>query len=205
MQGIVFVFSDSRDCRSHAVRMYGLRRARDRDANSARSDCNPVCPPASACTASSASPATPPYSWIPAVASAVRAPPPMPPANQRVNTVFRQETCQCTVTAAVGRNNSRALHRAVLYIVNLKCFRVSEVLKNLSVFIRYCDSHCLSPFLRQYCLCLLPCSARASPAAAIFLTQLIRPARNAQSIITHSCRSVKQLAVPNPQQKRWQP
>ena len=126
-------------------------------------------------------------------------------ANQRVNTVFRQETCQCTVTAAVGRNNSSVLHRAVLYIVNLKCFRVSEVLKNLSVFIRYCDSHCLSPFLRQYCLCLLPCSARASPAAAIFLTQLIRPARNAQSIITHSCRSVKQLAVPNPQQKRWQP
>ena len=56
-------------------------------------------------------------------------------ANQSVHAVLHQETCQCAVTAAVGINNFRMSDFAVRSFIKLELFSVTEMLKNLTVFI----------------------------------------------------------------------
>jgi len=62
-------------------------------------------------------------------------------ANQSVHAVLHQETCQCAVTAAVGINNFRMSDFAVRSFIKLELFSVTEMLKNLTVFIGNCNFH----------------------------------------------------------------
>ena len=62
-------------------------------------------------------------------------------ANQSVHAVLHQEACQCTVTAAVGINNFRMDNFAVRSFIKLELFGVTEMLKNLTVFIGNCNFH----------------------------------------------------------------
>ena len=52
-----------------------------------------------------------------------------------------QEACQCAVTAAVGVNNFRMDDFAVRNFIKLELFGVTEMLKNLTVFIGNCKFH----------------------------------------------------------------
>ena len=62
-------------------------------------------------------------------------------ANQSVHAVLHQEACQCAVTAAVGINNFRMNDFAVRSFIKLELFSVTEMLKNLTVFIGNCNFH----------------------------------------------------------------
>ena len=62
-------------------------------------------------------------------------------ADQRIHVVCLQEARQRAVAAAVGIQHDSGRHGAVFYHVQLELGRVSKVLKNLSVFIRDCNSH----------------------------------------------------------------
>lgn len=83
---------------------------------------------------------------MPASASAVRAPPPMPPADERIHAVLLQKTSQCTVTAAVCGRDLCIFNFAVLNLIDLKCFGMAEMLENQSVLIRYRDFHVHASF-----------------------------------------------------------
>ena len=80
-------------------------------------------------------------------------------ANEDVCLQCRKKSCQGTVSAAVGIYNFCIYDLAVLYLIELKLCGVTEVLKDLSVFISYCNFHCtvsFSNFLRD----LLNCTAK---------------------------------------------
>ena len=62
-------------------------------------------------------------------------------ANQSVHAVLHQEACQCAVAAAVGINNFRMNDFAVRSFIKLELFSVTEMLKNLTVFIGNCNFH----------------------------------------------------------------
>ena len=64
-------------------------------------------------------------------------------ADQRVHLSRLQKARQRAVAAAVGADDLLADDHAVFHIVELELLRVSEVLKDLSVFIGYRDSHCM--------------------------------------------------------------
>ena len=62
-------------------------------------------------------------------------------ANQSVHTVLHQEACQCAVTTAVGVNDFRMSDFAVHSFIKLELLGVTEVLKDLTVFIGNCNFH----------------------------------------------------------------
>ena len=62
-------------------------------------------------------------------------------ANQSVHAVLHQEACQCAVTAAVGVNDFRMSDFAVHSFLKLELLGVTEVLKDLTVFIGNCNFH----------------------------------------------------------------
>ena len=85
-------------------------------------------------------------------------------ADKCVNALDGEEACQCTVAAAVGVHNLRVYNLSVSYFINLKLSRMSEVLKNLSVFVSYCDFHInssdLYSFVRYLNISLFSCGVR---------------------------------------------
>ena len=62
-------------------------------------------------------------------------------ANQRLHTQIFQETCQRTMSAAVGAHHFRMDNAAVLDGIELKLFGMAEMLKYLTIFIGRCDFH----------------------------------------------------------------
>ena len=62
-------------------------------------------------------------------------------ADQRVNLCCLQESRKSAVTAAVCVNDLLVYDFTVLDIIELELHRVSEMLKDLSIFISYCDFH----------------------------------------------------------------
>lgn len=64
-----------------------------------------------------------------------------PAADQDFHAVLFQKTSQCAMTAACSRHRLRFFYGSVFHFVNLKLFRVAEMLKNLSILIGYCNSH----------------------------------------------------------------
>ena len=62
-------------------------------------------------------------------------------ANQSVHTVLHQEACQCAMTAAGGVNNFRMDDFAVRNFIKLELFGVTEMLKDLTVFLGNCNFH----------------------------------------------------------------
>ena len=67
-------------------------------------------------------------------------------ADQRVHAHLFQEACQSAVSAAIGIRNLLFYNTAVLHIIELKLFCVSKVLKYISVFKCYCNSHLMISF-----------------------------------------------------------
>ena len=63
-------------------------------------------------------------------------------ANKDICIQRRKESGQGTVSAAVGVKNFCVYDFAVLYLVKLKLCGMTEVLKDLTVFIGYCNFHC---------------------------------------------------------------
>ena len=86
---------------------------------------------------------------MPASASAVRAPPPMPPQISAF-AVLLQKASQCTVAAAVCGRDLCIFNFAVLNLIDLKCFGMAEMLENQSVLIRYRDFHVHASFQIKY-------------------------------------------------------
>ena len=62
-------------------------------------------------------------------------------ANQSVHTVLHQEACQCAVTTAVGVNDFRMSDFSVHSFIKLELLCVTEMLKDLTVFIGNCNFH----------------------------------------------------------------
>ncbi len=62
-------------------------------------------------------------------------------ADQRIHMDLFQNIGQGAMAAAVGIDHCGKRHFAVLHVINLEALRMPEVLKNLSVFISYRDSH----------------------------------------------------------------
>ena len=60
-------------------------------------------------------------------------------ANQSVHAVLHQEACQCAVTTAVGVNDFRMSDFAVHSFIKLELLGVTEMLKDLTVFIGNCN------------------------------------------------------------------
>ena len=61
--------------------------------------------------------------------------------DQGIYAVLYQKTSQRTVSISVSIYYLCACDFAIRYIVNLKSFCVSKVLKNFSIFISYCNFH----------------------------------------------------------------
>ena len=65
----------------------------------------------------------------------------MPPQIKVSTPLLHQEACQCAVTAAVGVNDFRMSDFAVRSFIKLELLGVTEMLKNLTVFIGNCNFH----------------------------------------------------------------
>ena len=64
-----------------------------------------------------------------------------PSANQNIRAAFHQKTCQRAVPAAAGIHHFRADHLALGHLIDFKLLCMSEMLKDLSVFISNCNFH----------------------------------------------------------------
>lgn len=62
-------------------------------------------------------------------------------ADQCVYAALFQDVSQRTVAAAICVHDRSHLNFSIPYVIDLKSLRVPKVLKYLSVFIRYCNSH----------------------------------------------------------------
>ena len=70
-------------------------------------------------------------------------------ADQHICVQGGQNAGQSTVAAAVGIDDMGGNDFAILYIIDLKLFRVAEMLKDLAVFVGNCNSHNCDSFLRE--------------------------------------------------------
>ena len=62
-------------------------------------------------------------------------------ADQNVDAAIAQQGGQGAVAAAVGVDDLRGDHPAVLHLIDLERLRVAEVLEHFAVFIGDCDFH----------------------------------------------------------------
>ena len=62
-------------------------------------------------------------------------------ADENSNAELGKQACQCAVAASVGIYYFCIYDFAILYLVELKLRGMTEVLKDLSVFIGYCNFH----------------------------------------------------------------
>ena len=67
-------------------------------------------------------------------------------ADEHVCAESGKKTCKSAVTAAVGGNNFGGDYLAILHGVELKLLGVTKMLKNLSIFVSYCNFHYNYPF-----------------------------------------------------------
>ena len=70
-------------------------------------------------------------------------------ANQSIRLNRLQESCKCSVAAAVGRYDLFVYDPALRNVVQLKLLGMAKVLEDLSVFIGDCDSHTVVSFLHN--------------------------------------------------------
>ena len=90
-------------------------------------------------------------------------------ADQSVHAVLHQEACQCAVTAAVGIHNFRMEDLALRSLINLELLGVTEMLKNLAVFVGNCNFHLEISFV----IVIFFCIGFWSPTAATALGRLL--------------------------------
>ena len=97
--------------------------------------------------------------------------------------MLHQEACQRAVTAAVGINNFRMNDLAILSFIKLKLFGVSEMLKNLPVFIGNCNFHdgiSLLIFICFFCIGFLRPAAAATVGCLLSAADAVVPPGDVQ-------------------------
>ena len=67
-------------------------------------------------------------------------------ANKSINTENRKKSRKCSVTATVSINNFAVYNFSVLCGIDLKLLGMTEVLKDLSVLMSYCNFRCAVSF-----------------------------------------------------------
>ena len=67
-------------------------------------------------------------------------------ANKSVNVERGKKSCECSVTTAVGIDYFTVYDFSVFCGINLKLLGMTEVLKDLSVFVSYCNFYCTVSF-----------------------------------------------------------
>ena len=67
-------------------------------------------------------------------------------ANKCINTERGKKSCKSSVTAAVGIDYFTIYDFSVFCGINLKLLGMAEVLKDMSVFVSYCNFHCIVSF-----------------------------------------------------------
>jgi hypothetical protein len=85
-------------------------------------------------------------------------------ANQYVGIKRHQNRRKRAVSLAIGINNCAVCDFAVLHGIYLKLFGVAEMLKNLSVFMCYCNFHNLFPRFIKLLFIALRNSLRSHPS-----------------------------------------
>ena len=86
--------------------------------------------------------------------------------NQYVGIKRHQNRRKRAVSLAVGINNCAVCDFAVLHGIYLKLFGVAEMLKNLSVFMCYCNFHNLFPRFIKLLFIALQNSLRSLPSGS---------------------------------------
>ena len=83
-------------------------------------------------------------------------------ADEGIHTQLGKQSCQRTVTASVGVNDLRLYNGAVLDVVHLELFGVTEVLEDFSVFVSYCNFHFTVSFGFNCFIDFLNCTAKST-------------------------------------------
>jgi len=89
-------------------------------------------------------------------------------ANQNIGIQCCQNASQSTMTAAIGIHHLRGDDLAILHIIDLELLCVAKMLENFSVFIGYCDSHCIFSF--RFFIFLMVMLLEAAAAAGFLAT-----------------------------------
>ena len=84
-------------------------------------------------------------------------------ANQYVDALICQKSCQSTVSGSVGANHFTFYDLIILYFIYLERLGLSEMLKYIAIVISYCDFHDkILPFLLYTQAVFLLCRSRLS-------------------------------------------
>ena len=67
-------------------------------------------------------------------------------ADENINAEIGKQACQCAVTASVGVNDFCLYNNAILDIIHLELFGMTEMLEDFSVFVSYCNFHLIISF-----------------------------------------------------------
>ena len=71
-------------------------------------------------------------------------------ADENVSTDDRQKSHKCSVSLTIGVDYFRGYDRIILNLINLKLLRVTEMLKDLSVFVSNCYFHAFILLIINY-------------------------------------------------------
>ena len=84
-------------------------------------------------------------------------------ANQYVDALICQKSCQSAVSGSVGANHFTFYDLIILYFIYLERLGLSEMLKYIAIVISYCDFHDkILPFLLYTQAVFLLCRSRLS-------------------------------------------
>lgn len=89
-------------------------------------------------------------------------------ANQCIHTVGAQETCQCSMTAAVSVHHLGLYHGTINYFIYLKLLSMAKMLKNHTIIICYCDFHKYTLLSNTFPVVSLLCCARATGSTSYY-------------------------------------
>ena len=100
-------------------------------------------------------------------------------ANQHIHSTIRQKTGKYAVSASVGVDDLCRKNFIPFYGINLKLLRVTEVLKNFTITISYCDFHLMISFRFVFSLLndFLNCTVNRIAVKATAITSAMGSAR----------------------------
>ena len=110
-------------------------------------------------------------------------------ADQGVNTVFRQKSCQCAVAASVGIHDRGACDLLIFDGIDLKLFCVSEMLEYVSVFVSYCNFHIFYLLIKIFPILSVPMTAAATAVFSCTVAETVVSAFNLQRPAVHQDQS----------------
>ena len=106
-------------------------------------------------------------------------------ADQGVNTVFRQKSCQSTVAASVGIHDRGVCDLLIFDGIDLKLFCVSKMLEHFSVFISYCNFHIFYLLIKIFPILSVPMTAAATAVFSCAVAETVVSALDLQRPAVH--------------------